>query len=403
MANIFGTLNPKGIVGGSETSGCYILENASSMTHLYAYTYEGLLRDIDNKNNFPLKGGDILIGDDNYAYSLTGVDEDLGTFTAVQFWKLDSPTPTIEIDFSQALSSDTYALDSDQFGLIQNNEVVKVDLYSESELLTFIKKSDDGSNIVMGTIITYDSTNSVYVYKEAVINVSSYEMTITDMTLSSGGGSIPTITIAAAQQDTSLLPDIVYELTQEQINIFENNNLIYVELPNEQNLIYTKYEDGDTQQYNIGLFQNLSSQADANGNYIKAIQLLFVSNAITYSFKEYRESKQLYQHNIRFIYTGSYGIGGLKLDTIITDSNTPFTYATLFNYLKGYDLIGAYLGKKLFGANGYHVYSGSYKTFIGLCLSPGDTDIYAMYMTSGGITGDSLSSGYDVDDVVIPL
>ena len=188
MANIFGTLNPKGIVGGSETSGCYLLENASSMTHLFGYTYEGDLQDIDNKSNFPLKYGDTLIGDDNYVYKLTSIDTDLGTFEAVQFWKLASTTPTIEIDFSQALSSDTYALDSDQFGLIQNNEVVKVDLYSESELLTFIKKSDDGSNIVMGTIITYDSTNSVYVYKEAVINVSSYEMTISDMTLSSGGG-----------------------------------------------------------------------------------------------------------------------------------------------------------------------------------------------------------------------
>lgn len=188
MANIFGTLNAKGKGGGSETSGCYLLENASTMTHLYAYTYEGLLRDIDNKNDFPLKNGDTLIGDDNYLYKLMTIDEDLGTFTATQFWKLDSPTPTIEITFDQAISADTYELDSDQFGLIQNNEVVKVYLYSESELLTFVKKSDDGSNIVMGTIITYDSNNSVYVYKEAVINVSSYEMTITDMTLSSGGG-----------------------------------------------------------------------------------------------------------------------------------------------------------------------------------------------------------------------
>lgn len=182
MAIKTGFNNAKGGGGGSETSGCYLLENASSMTNLYAYTYEGSLRDIDNRNNFPLKNGDTLIGDDGYCYKLMTIDADLGTFTAVQFWKLGE-LPTIEIEFSQMTSQTTAQLTQDQVDILSNNGVVNI-INSDGDKRTYTKVIETSGTLGFSTpIIEVSQTKT---YWEVVVDTSDNSVELNEKTISGG-------------------------------------------------------------------------------------------------------------------------------------------------------------------------------------------------------------------------
>ncbi len=170
--------------GGSETSGCYLLNNASSLRHLYAYTYEGDLRDIDNRSGFTLKASDTLIGDDGYCYKLMMINEDLGTFTCTKFWALNS-IPKLLIDFSQFSSQNEINLSSEQVELLTNFSVLYLDIPPASDVIhqVIVKNENTSNNKLSFTGYELDTTNNQVKVNEFLIDTTGNTMTISSITL----------------------------------------------------------------------------------------------------------------------------------------------------------------------------------------------------------------------------
>lgn len=170
--------------GGSETSGCYLLNNASSLRHLYAFTYEGDLRDIDNRSGFTLKASDTLIGDDGYCYKLMMINEDLGTFTCTKFWALNN-IPKLLIEFSQFSSQNEINLSSEQVELLTNFSVLYLDIPPASDVIhqVIVKNENTSNNKLSFTGYELDTTNNQVKVNEFLIDTTGNTMTISSITL----------------------------------------------------------------------------------------------------------------------------------------------------------------------------------------------------------------------------
>jgi len=170
--------------GGSETSGCYLLNNASSLRHLNAFTYEGDLRDIDNMRGFTLKDGDTLIGDDGYCYKLMMINEDLGTFTCTKFWALNN-IPKLLIEFSQFSSQNEINLSSKQVELLTNFSVLYLDIPPASDVIhqVIVKNENTMNNKLSFTGYELDTTNNQVKVNEFLIDTTGNTMTISSITL----------------------------------------------------------------------------------------------------------------------------------------------------------------------------------------------------------------------------
>lgn len=81
----------------SASAGCYLLNNAEDLVRYIGAQYDGQLWQIDNMDNYPLKNGDILLGDDNYIYKIASVDLTNETFRCFKTRELGKSTYTHHI------------------------------------------------------------------------------------------------------------------------------------------------------------------------------------------------------------------------------------------------------------------------------------------------------------------
>ena len=171
--------------GGSETSGCFALNN----THLLVNTqqaryYEGALSDIDNREGFSLKAGDTLIGDNNIIYKLISIDETLETFVCLKLWELNN-IPTLLIDFSQMYSQNVINLSPEQVELLNTFSVLYLDIPPASDVIhqVIVKNENTMNNKLSFTGYELDTTNNQVKVNEFLIDTTGNTMTISSITL----------------------------------------------------------------------------------------------------------------------------------------------------------------------------------------------------------------------------
>lgn len=170
--------------GGSETSGCFALNNTHLLVNTQARYYEGALSDIDNREGFSLKAGDTLIGDNNIIYKLISIDETLETFVCLKLWELNN-IPTLLIDFSQMYSQNVINLSPEQVELLNTFSVLYLDIPPASDVIhqVIVKNEDTMNNKLSFTGYELDTTNNQVKVNEFLIDTTGNTMTISSITL----------------------------------------------------------------------------------------------------------------------------------------------------------------------------------------------------------------------------
>lgn len=207
-----------------------------------------------------------------------------------------------------------------------------------------------------------------------------------------GGGGIPVITLQASQ----MISQTQIQFTQDQYNTIVANGCFYLDLLGSQQLLMTCVNASnlaDIQCYNISQTGSGLQLATIDLNKSTYIGVLGIS--------PYPQAKQLYQHNVSFVY--SYNNDKVRLGfTIISDVPTEFDKNDFATWLTnaGYDGLnkiimpsGYVYSTSLYGVNGFGFISSSQNFIVNYYL--GSTSTNQQWALS--------STNYTITDNVVAL
>lgn len=170
---------------GSNTSGIYVVRNANQLTpvsSLGRFYYEGYLSQIENRENFDLKIGDKLIGDNSKLYTLFSIDITNGTFICIESLELITKeyTHNILLYIDRSIHFSLTIKNTQDTAMTIANVYDYLVEYEYNGIYQFKKGIGyNGNNVICGI---YAELGSLFLVSNAFLDGSSFTPTnITDI------------------------------------------------------------------------------------------------------------------------------------------------------------------------------------------------------------------------------